>query len=138
MLSSHKSLRPERGGAEQSTAGAGIASVNNAGSSNDDDDVDFFPFLAKETDHQSTPQEVAEDEILRFSLSESKDVASLHLFPHIKALFCRVNTPLPSSAAVERLFSLSGIVFASKRARLTDKNMENQVLLKANAHFVTL
>uniref|UniRef100_A0A3P8ST58 HAT C-terminal dimerisation domain-containing protein n=1 Tax=Amphiprion percula TaxID=161767 RepID=A0A3P8ST58_AMPPE len=47
-----------------------------------------------------------------------------------------LNTPLPASAACERLFSIAGLVFAPRRARLNSKNFENQLLLRMNRKFL--
>jgi len=44
----------------------------------------------------------------------------------------RYNTPIPSSAAVERLFSVAGLVRTVKRNRMSDHMFETLVLLKAN------
>ena len=53
-------------------------------------------------------------------------------WPQLKELFLRLNTPLPASAAVERLFSTAGLVMSYKRTRLSDRNFENLVFVKAN------
>ncbi|KAG0719117.1 Thyroid peroxidase [Chionoecetes opilio] len=47
-------------------------------------------------------------------------------------LFIRYNTPVPSSAAVERLFSMGSDVMRPKRSSLTAKNFEKLVFLKGN------
>jgi hypothetical protein len=47
-------------------------------------------------------------------------------------LFIILNTPLPASAAVEKLFSTAGLVMLHKRARLNDRKFENLIFVKAN------
>ncbi|KAG0721717.1 hypothetical protein GWK47_045875 [Chionoecetes opilio] len=47
-------------------------------------------------------------------------------------LFIRYNTPVPSSAAVERLFSMGSDFMGPKRSSLTAKNFEKLVFLKGN------
>ena len=47
-------------------------------------------------------------------------------------LFRKYNTPIPSSAAVERLFSLGKDILKPKRARLSDEHFEMLVFLKGN------
>lgn len=110
--------------------------------SNDDDD-DFFSFRSARTNQGlsiKTPEEEAKDEVQKYLETKSSDssISILHSFPHLKQVFLKVNSPLPSSAAVERLFSLSGLLFNARRARLSDQNLEMTVLLKTNEKFVNL
>ncbi|KAG0713397.1 hypothetical protein GWK47_016311 [Chionoecetes opilio] len=51
-------------------------------------------------------------------------------------LFIRYNTPVPSSAAVERLFSMGSDVMRPKRSSLTAKNLEKLVFLKGNMNLL--
>ncbi|KAG0718380.1 hypothetical protein GWK47_052488 [Chionoecetes opilio] len=51
-------------------------------------------------------------------------------------LFIRYNTPVPSSAAVERLFSMGSGVMRPKRSSLTAKNFEKLVFLKGNMNLL--
>lgn len=66
----------------------------------------------------------------------SNQMDLLHSFPALKKLSLKVNTPLPASAACERLFSCAGLIFTSKRATLGSRNFENQLLLKLNKKFM--
>ena len=50
----------------------------------------------------------------------------------IKDLFIKFNTPIPSSAAVERLFSTGKDILKPKRSRLTDKHFEMLLFLRKN------
>lgn len=52
-------------------------------------------------------------------------------FPLIHKLFMRYNTILPSSAAVERLFSYATMTDIPKLSRLSDKNFECRVVARA-------
>lgn len=61
----------------------------------------------------------------------------LKSFPVVCKMSVRSNTPLPASAACERLFSIAGLVFNPRRARLQDFNFENQLLLRLNKRFLT-
>ena len=44
----------------------------------------------------------------------------------------KYNTPLPSSALVERLFTFATITNSPKANRLTNKMFEQKIVLKAN------
>lgn len=103
-----------------------------------DDDDDFFSFETSSSTSQTSAEEVAENEVRIFLETPSSDLTLtiLHSFPNLKKIFLKSNTPLPSSAAVERLFSLCGIVFSARRARLLDRNLETVVLLKSNLNIV--
>ena len=54
----------------------------------------------------------------------------LYKYPNIKKLFMRYNTMLPSSAPVERLFSMAALVLTGKRANLSDTLLEHLILLR--------
>ena len=53
-------------------------------------------------------------EVDRYLADSSSDLQSLHKYTHIRNVYISLNTRLPASAAVERLFSLrlGGRVFA--------------------------
>lgn len=51
-------------------------------------------------------------------------------------LFIKYNTPLPSSAAVERLFSTASDVLRAKRSCLTAENFECLVFMKGNMDII--
>ncbi|KAI8122749.1 hypothetical protein CVS40_6376 [Lucilia cuprina] len=53
-------------------------------------------------------------------------------FPRIREVFLKYNTPLASSAPVERLFSFAGMVNTPRRRSLSDKNFENLVIIRGN------
>jgi hypothetical protein len=51
-------------------------------------------------------------------------------------LFVKYKIPLPSSAAVERLFSMGSDIIRPKRSSLTATNFENLVFIKGNLHMM--
>jgi hypothetical protein len=54
--------------------------------------------------------------------------------PVLVKLFVQYNTTIPSSAAVERIFSTGKDILKPKRASLSDKNFERLMFLKGNDH----
>uniref|UniRef100_A0A672NZU5 BED-type domain-containing protein n=1 Tax=Sinocyclocheilus grahami TaxID=75366 RepID=A0A672NZU5_SINGR len=60
---------------------------------------------------------------------------SLNQFPNIKNILLKFNTPTPSSAPVERLFSLGDLVLTPRRNRLSDKRFEKLLLMRYNHCF---
>nr|AFC96943.1 putative transposase [Carassius auratus] len=92
------------------------------------DDEDFFASL-KPTTHE------AGKELDGYLACVSDTRESLLTFPAMCSLSIKTNTPLPASAACERLFSTAGLLFSPKRARLDTNNFENQLLLKLNLRF---
>jgi hypothetical protein len=52
--------------------------------------------------------------------------------PILASLFTKFNTPVPSSAAVERLFSIGKDILRAKRASLSDENFEMLMFLKGS------
>ena len=88
---------------------------------------DFFCF-----DAQPAASTDARTEVDMYLTDTSRDVQSLHRYPLIKRLFLQYNTALPSSAPVERLFSLGGQILTPRRNRLTPAHFERQLLLRAN------
>jgi hypothetical protein len=59
------------------------------------------------------------------------DAAFMHE-PTLMRLFIRFNTGIPSSAGVERMFSIGKLIFRDNRARLSDKNFNALMFLKGN------
>jgi hypothetical protein len=112
-------------------------------------------WLAADSDYnrKSSSQAASDDIFFHFLLScgntdaatdldmylndTSTEIVSLFEFPEILKLFKKDNTPLPSSAPVERLFSLGGQIPVPKRNQITDVHFERQLLLRANKLFLS-
>ena len=75
------------------------------------------------------------DEVQLYLKCQQRDLMSLKQFPTIEKIFRKYNTILPSSAAVERLFSQGKIIFGNKRHKLHDSSAEKQLMLKVNQKF---
>ena len=103
--------------------------LGDATRSSSSDEDDFFSALQSSQAQDSTKQ-------LDGYLACSADQMNLlKSFPAVLKLSVKLNTPLPASAACERLFSIAGLVFSPRRARLNSQNFENQLLLKMNRKF---
>ena len=99
--------------------------------SDEDDDIDsFFVTVSNPTATVSVLEQLN-----NYMQQPVGDVKSICQFPQLKELFVRLNTPLPVSAACERLFSCAGQIFTPKRATISDGNFEHQLLLKLNNKF---
>lgn len=88
-----------------------------------------------ETNSSAAPMTKAELLMLHFFAEESQDLQLLDRYPEIKAVFIRFNTPLPSSASVERLFSFATMTNLPKSHKLSDSMFEKRVVLKCNLNY---
>jgi hypothetical protein len=87
----------------------------------------FFYFYKAEQEENAMQSE------LELYLNDSAhDISSLQNYPLVKKVFVQKNTSLPSSAPVERLFSIGGQIFTPRRNSLTDQHFEMLLLLRAN------
>jgi len=70
-------------------------------------------------------------EVDKFYLTcQSTDTALLTAFPRIAAVFRKYNAAMPSSAAVERLFSTAGQILTARRWKKSDNLFEQAVFLR--------
>jgi len=67
----------------------------------------------------------------KYLADASDSISSLSQYPRIKHLYVELNTSLPASAAVERLFSLGGKVFSPLRTRMSSKHFEMLVFMRS-------
>ncbi|XP_062320568.1 uncharacterized protein LOC134022838 [Osmerus eperlanus] len=98
--------------------------VSNSGSEEDD----FFG-LMKGNVQETTKQLDA------YLANSATSMDTLKAVPTVANLSLKLNTPLPASAACERLFSTAGHIFSTKRGRIGSNIFENQLLLKLNKRF---
>ena len=89
-----------------------------------------FNFGDEEVNHYSVTG--LEAEIATYMTDNRKEISMISNFSELKTIFMKYNVCLPSSAPVERLFSISGIVNSSRRGKLKDDVFEALVCLKAN------
>lgn len=97
-----------------------------------DHENDFFAFPEEENQHDD--QAITVDvEICEYL--KSANMENLHDFPRILKIFLKANTATPSSAPVERLFSIGSLILTPKRNRLTEQCFEKLLLLRYNRYF---
>ena len=89
----------------------------------------FAPSSSKVPDHSFDSHE-----IVKSYLTTRKPKKSLEECPQLKQAFLKYNTGLPSSAPVERLFSVGKDVLRPKRSKMSDKNFEMAMFIRANKH----
>ena len=93
---------------------------------------EFFGFLFEQPRSRRQSASKLVDEFLKMSPQRCiTDACFKH--PTIKRLFIKTNTAIPSSAAIERVFSTAKDILKPKRAGLSDTHFEMLLFLKANA-----
>lgn len=120
-----------------SESGSGLATT--ASISTTADDEDFFSLLRAKRQAQQTQSHLSPDdprhEVDKFFHDDAAGLDSLEEYPYIKKLYVTLNTGLPSSASVERLFSLGGRIFTPLRSRMTSEHFEMMMFLRMAHHF---
>lgn len=119
-------LRTELNKMISTTDAEGNEDLNQSTCSGEDFDG-FFP--KAKSDNQMEPNDL----INLYKGRNTRKLEHLYSIPFFKSLFVKYNTPIPSSAPVERLFSQGGGVFRKNRFRLLDSSYEKQLMLKVNA-----
>uniref|UniRef100_H3AIY7 BED-type domain-containing protein n=1 Tax=Latimeria chalumnae TaxID=7897 RepID=H3AIY7_LATCH len=88
----------------------------------------FFDYL------QPAPQavDVIADEVNKFLCDSDISLACISKYLNMGEVFLKYNSLIPSSAPVERLFSVGARVFAPRWNRLSDERVEELILLRYN------
>ena len=63
--------------------------------------------------------------------SKLKTIDSLLPCPTLATAFMKINSTLPSSAAVERLFSAAAQVLTVRRCRMSDETLDQHIFLRS-------
>ena len=72
-------------------------------------------------------------EALNYLDDREKDLQILSSYTNVCSTFLKYNTSLPSSAPVERLFSVGGLILTPRRNKLSDTVFQQLLMLKTNA-----
>jgi len=80
--------------------------------------------LDTQSESESRNSNLVNLQVLSFLNSKKKDLDILNEFPIIKEVFLKYNTTIPSSAAVERLFSKAVQALTPRRSRLSENTFQ--------------
>jgi len=94
--------------------------------------IELLKFSANLPSQRSVSGKRSEIEFTAYLADNSLSFTMLNKYGLVKSVFLKYNTPLPSSAAVERLFSFPDLIHSSRGESLSDSNFEKLLLLKAN------
>ena len=90
----------------------------------------FGGALAEKPRQRNSSEKLLDDFLKEKHESQSKEIATLLSSTTLRELLVKYNTAIPSSAAVERLFSLGKNVLKPKRSGLSNEHFEMLVFLK--------
>ena len=94
----------------------------------DSNTLDFFTFMGNTSSETGNAQSQAELQALQYLDDGDRTLQCLVKFPAVREVFRKYNVALPSSAAVERLFSVAGVIGTAKRNRLRPELFEKLLL----------
>ena len=92
-----------------------------------DDETDM-----KSQSDNADKQSKASIQVLKFLDDPDKSIGLLQRYPIVKEVFLKFNTPLVSSAPVEKLFSFGSISLGGRRESLSDQDFGKLALIEAN------
>lgn len=105
---------------------------NSVPNENNLDDDFYVSFSGASIDKRISTDQNVELEVSRYIGDHRKDKSILIEYPNVKNVFLKFNTTLPASAAIERVFSQSSLIFTPRRNRIPPENFERTLLLKHN------
>ena len=71
-----------------------------------------------------------EDEVERYLISSDMSIQSLRGYPNLLKGFIKYNSSVPSSAAVERLFSFAEQILVPRRCKVSDDVFDKLISLR--------
>lgn len=115
---------------------------SNASNNDDDEEEDFFNSVTQSIEKPKSSNSLknkAQSLVKMWLDMKSKDSFNDAAFLGEQIfinLFIKYNTAIPSSAAVERLFSTGKDILTPKRASLSDENFNMLMFMKGNMHLM--
>ena len=106
-----------------------ITSVDNDQCSENDDLYDYMDTIPNSFDN------VLAEQLNDYLSNPSKNIQSLFHYPDVCAAFIKLNSTLPSSAAVERLFSVAGQILSDRRSKLSDNHIDMMIFLRDHLRY---
>ena len=101
---------------------------------NNEDDFFTFDNVEQNLFNDNFMPHCTEDELMRFLNNPSSSIEILKEYPVVQKIYMKFNTPLPSSAPVERLFSYDTLLNLAKYNKMSDEKFEKRVLCKINSN----
>lgn len=92
----------------------------------------IISFENRDTNRRNSIENNIESEVSKFLVDPNKQYCMLNQYPTVRAVFFKYNTTLPSSAAVERVFSQFQMIFTPRRNRISAESFEKTLILKHN------
>lgn len=103
----------------------------------DYDDDFYLTFHQPINNRCASIESEIELEITNCSNDPRKEENILDNYKHIKRVFFKYNTTLSASAAIERIFSQSQLIFRPNRNRMSAENFERTLLIKHNKNLIS-
>lgn len=89
-------------------------------------------FASRRAIRTNSIDSVIESDVTKYLGESDTSYDVVNKYPLIREIFYQHNTTLSSSAAVERVFSHSLLIFTPRRNRFSDDNFEKTIFLKLN------
>lgn len=96
----------------------------------------FVDFTHRNRSRRNSIENDVESEMSRYLNDARAEITMLNEYPLIRELYFRYNTTLSASAAIERVFIQSALIFRPHRNRISPANFERTLLLKYNRKLI--
>lgn len=97
----------------------------------------YISYASIRPNRRGSIETTIEEEVTRYLADPRVENSILREYPNVMQVLFKHNTTLSASAAVERVFSQSMLIFTPRRNRLLPENFEKILLLKHNQKLLT-